>query len=72
MTKKPRITPSMRRVLENLAAGRTPTYGFASGRSTAGGLTGTFVALYSRGLIERRDNGRGDPFLTDAGRAVLA
>jgi len=38
-----KLTPSMRKVLENLVAGRKATCGFPGGRSVYGGLSGTFA-----------------------------
>lgn len=71
MAKAYKPTPAMRRVIENLLAGRPATYGFAGGRSTSGGLTGTFAALYQRGFIARCENGARDPVVTDAGRELV-
>lgn len=61
-----RLSQAQRRVLENLAAGRRPNDGFALGRSTAGGLSGTRVSLFVRGFID--ENYR----ITPSGRAALA
>lgn len=60
-----KLTPSMRKVLENLNAGRRANDGFPGGRSVAGGLSGTMVALCRRGLIDLHYH------ITDAGRAAL-
>lgn len=60
-----KLTPSMRKVLENLSAGRRADDGFAGGRSTAGGLSGTMVGLGRRGFIDQHRA------ITDAGRAAL-
>lgn len=46
-----KLTEAQRRLLANLVAGRAVDYGFAAGRSTAGGLAGTFASLRRRGLI---------------------
>ncbi len=62
---KPKLTAAQHRVLMNLAADRSPAYGFALGRSTAGGLTGTFASLRRRGFTDRHDS------ITPAGRAAL-
>ena len=62
----PKLSPAMKRVLGNIAEGRHPAFGFPPGRSTAGGLSGTFPALYKRGLLGR--NGQ----LTAAGREAAA
>lgn len=62
-TKK--LSPSMRRVLENVLAGRRPTAGFPGGRSVSGGLSGTFVALHRRGLLALGGE------ITAAGRLAL-
>lgn len=60
-----KLTDAQRRVLENLAADRRPGFGFKEGRSTAGGLSGTFVALHKKGLIR-------DSKITAAGRLAIA
>jgi hypothetical protein len=62
MSDKP--TPAQRRVLENLIAGRRATFGFAPGRSMAGGLSGTFVALNRKGWTKEGQ-------ITEAGRAAV-
>lgn len=59
-------TPTMLHVLANLVAGRPSTYGLPGGRSMSGGLSGTFVGMHRRGLLDKRGN------ITDAGRAALA
>lgn len=51
LAKNSKLSPAMRKVLENLAAGRSATFGFPGGRSMSGGLSGTFVALHRRGFI---------------------
>lgn len=61
-----RLTEAQRRVLENLEADRKSDHGFSSGRSTAGGLTGTFLSLRRRGLITTFPTS-----ITDLGRAAL-
>ncbi len=60
------LTPSMRKVLENLVAGRKATCGFPGGRSVSRGLSGTFVALHRRGFLTP---GTGE--VTEAGRHAL-
>ncbi|CAH1665452.1 conserved hypothetical protein [Hyphomicrobiales bacterium] len=64
MTAPRRLSNTMLKVLRNIGAGRSATDGFPGGRSMSGGLSGTFVALYRRGLIR-------DEKLTDAGREAL-
>lgn len=68
MTDK-KITAAMRQVLENIVAQRNPTSGFAGGRSTAGGLNGTFAGLFRRGLLTRTKEGH--LRITDAGKEAL-
>lgn len=65
MAKAPRLSPAMRKVLENIKAGRDATHGFPGGRSTAGGLSGTFVALHRRRYLDRDGN------ITAAGEVAL-
>lgn len=64
---KPRLTPSMIRVLENLESGRSVNHGFARSRSTSGGLSGTYAGLIQRGFITRYPTE-----ITEAGRSALA
>lgn len=59
------LTPTMRRVLENLAAGRRASFGLPGGRSFSGGFSGTMTALHRRGYIAA------DGRITDAGREAL-
>lgn len=58
-----RLTPAMTQIVKNLAHGRHLDSGFATGRSTSGGLTGTVAGLQRRGLLNARHG------LTDAGLA---
>lgn len=62
-----KLTEAQRRVLQNLTAGRDATYGFAFGRSTSGGLVGTFASLRRRGLITLEYPAA----ITEAGRLAL-
>lgn len=62
MTKRP--SPSMVRVLENLAAGRSAWHG-VSGMSAHGGMSGTICALHRRGWLTSRGE------LSAAGREAL-
>lgn len=63
-----KLTEAQRRVLKNLAAGRRSDYGFKLGRSTAGGLSGTFLALRRHGFIALDAN---EYRITPAGTAAL-
>jgi len=63
---KLKLTPSMRKVLENLNAGQRSNHGFPGGKSVSGGLSGTMTGLCRRGFIDLHYN------ITDAGRAALA
>jgi len=65
-----RLSPAQRKVLQNIAAGRAADFGFKPGRSTAGGLSGTFVALFRKGLLEPGAPHPGR--ITEAGRAAMA
>lgn len=56
----------MRKMLANLAAGRRLGYGFAPGRSTSGGLSGTLLGLRRRGLLDAHNQ------LTEEGRKAAA
>ncbi len=62
MVKK--LTPSQRRVLENLAAGRRAD-SHCSGRSQFGGLTATVASLHRAGLMDSKG-------ITDAGREAIS
>jgi len=60
-----KLTKAGRKVLENAAAGRKLYDGFVSGRSTAGGLSGTVLSLRRHRLID-------DTYaITPAGLAAL-
>lgn len=65
MTKTPGWTPAMRRMLMNIAVGRSPTFGLI-GRSAHGGATWTIAALVKRGYI----TAHGDFALTESGRKL--
>lgn len=60
-----RLTKAQTAVLKNAEAGRSLYYGFAPGRSTAGGLTGTCLSLRRRGFLTMGNA------ITDAGREEL-
>lgn len=60
-----KLTAAQRKVLENAVSGRKLYDGFPSGRSTAGGLTGTMLSLRRRGLIDHTHS------ITEAGRLAL-
>ncbi|WP_054310005.1 hypothetical protein [Mesorhizobium sp. 1M-11] len=63
---KKKLSPAMRKVLENLIAGRRPNHGFPGGRSVSGDLSGTYVALFRRRFIDP-NTGK----VTEAGRSAL-
>lgn len=65
-----KLTPAMRAVLENMAAGRLATH-HLRGRSEMGGFERTRIALLSRGLIETRYGASIIDAITDKGRAAL-
>lgn len=64
MKPAPYCSPQMLTMLQNVAAGRSPTTGL-SGRSQMGGANNTRAALMSRGWITA------EYALTDAGRIYL-
>jgi hypothetical protein len=62
------LTPSQRRMLENIRDGRDPSSGFEGARSAS------FVAqaLYERGWTQHSDSDEGPPMvLTERGREAL-
>ncbi|MFQ1062195.1 hypothetical protein [Bordetella trematum] len=64
MSATKRLTQNQRRVLENLAAGRSAD-SHCFGRSAFGGLTATIASLHRSGLIDRDG-------ITDAGRSAIS
>ena len=60
------LSPTMRAVLTNLAAGKPASHGMPGGRSFAGGFGAVMLGLRRRGLISGLDQ------LTDKGREVAA
>lgn len=65
MTRRQKPTPTQRKILENLAAGRASSHGMPPGRSHAGGWDGAIMSLHRRGWINRDG-------ITDAGRQAIA
>lgn len=67
MPKTKPLTDGMRRVLEDLAAGRSARHSLPPGRSAAGGFEATLGALQRRGFIAWETR----YVITAAGRAAL-
>lgn len=65
--KREKLTDGMRRVLEDLAAGRSARHSLPPGHSAAGGFEGTLRALVKRGLISWEAH----YVITDAGLAAI-
>jgi hypothetical protein len=62
---KDRITPTMRKAMQNLVAGRPMMHGMPSGRSFSGGFSATILAMKRRGYLDAKGQ------ITDTGRAAL-
>ena len=62
------VSPAMRRILENLVAGR-PTLGHLRGQSAHGGAFGTVQALHRRGWIGLNEATQW--VITPAGRTAI-
>jgi len=65
-----KLTEAQRRVLENIAAGRDPYFGFKNGREARGGITGPVATLDQKGLLEYGSSVH-DLTLTHPGRQAL-
>lgn len=63
---KVRLSPTQRKILENVKAGRSAFHGRPAGMSAAGGWDCSLMSLYRRGLL------RPPGLMTAAGEEVLA